>query len=59
MADVIGGTPRYVYLRLRVPRDVWLRFVARFATQGQALASVRLQWDGLLSRLVEPSESAR
>jgi hypothetical protein len=59
MADVIGRSERFVYLRVKVPRQSFESLCERFGSMSVALRHLRLRWEQSFARVETASLSER
>ena len=51
MADFLSQTDRFVYLRVKLPRDLYASFIRKFGGTAYALRELRMQWESALTLL--------
>lgn len=51
MADIQSWSDRYVYLRVKVPRESFVAYQRKFGGRGFALREIRVQWQRALAVL--------
>ena len=53
VADLLTRSPRFVYLRVKLPADVWDALRSRFQSDNCALQFLRGDWEVLVRSLAE------
>lgn len=53
MADVVGRSGQFVYLRVRMPGELLDRLGEQYQGESRALRAVRLEWGRVVSEMIE------